>query len=440
MSFALLLFPCILSGKQLNVEVSAKSAILVNAETGKVLFEKNPHFPCYPASITKVATALYALEKKSQCLDEIVIAPHDAVAAVSPAIRRQPGKHPPYRLEFGGTHIGIRAGEELSLRVLLYGLMLPSGNDAANVIAHYVSGSIPQFMDDLNRFIREKGCSETVLYTPHGLPHPEHMTTAYDMAIIAREALKSPFFREVVGTVRYMRPETNKQPESMMLQHNALLRPGPFYYPKAIGIKTGYTQSGGYTMVAAAKQEDRTVIVVLLGCEKIEQRYRDAIALFEAAFAEQKVSRKLFASGFDNFSRTMKGGKSLLEASLSEDLTLEYYPSEEPQFTTSIHWQVPSLPIEPGQQVGEIRVASSQGALLKKAPLFAIYSVESTFFHRCSTFIGKIQLAFSEHIAIILATLGAIVIGIGFAIFHYPHQKKQKSRKKNTAQPKKGKK
>ena len=422
---AVLCLPCLIEGKQLHVEVSAKSAILVNADTGVPLFEKNAHLPCYPASITKVATALYALEKKSNALDEVVTAPLDAIATVSPAVRRNTGKHPPYRLEFGGTHMGIKAGEELSLRVLFYGLMLPSANDAANVIAQYVSGSIPKFMEEMNSFIREKGCTETMFYSPHGMPHPEHKTTAHDMAIIAREALKYPFFREVVGTVRYSRPETNKQPESLMLQHNALLRPGPFYYPKAIGIKTGYTLAGGYTMVAAAQHNDRRLIVVLLGCETIEQRYRDAVALFEAAFAEPKASRKLFAKGFDNFSLSVKGGKSSLEACLSEDLTLEYYPSEEPQFRTSIRWQLPCLPIASGQRVGEIQVVSAKGEMLKKAPLFAIYSVESTFGHRCGVFFGKIQIALSGYLALILAVLGIGIIGLCFYIFHYRHEKKR---------------
>src|SRR3989304_627075 len=163
---AVLWLPGLIEGKQLNVEVSAKSAILINADTGAPLFEKNAHLPCYPASITKVATALYTLEKKSSYLDEVVTAPLDAIATVSPVARRQSGKPPAYRLEFGGTHIGIKAGEELSLRVLLYGLMLPSGNDAANVISHHVSGSIPTFMEEMNSFIRAKGCNETVFYTP----------------------------------------------------------------------------------------------------------------------------------------------------------------------------------------------------------------------------------------------------------------------------------
>ncbi len=213
--------------------------------------------------------------------------------------------------------MGIKAGETLPFRALIYGLMLTSGNDAANVISQYVSGSISTFMEELNRFVREKGCLQTVLYTPHGLHHPEHKTTAYDLGILACEALKNPFFREVVMTTQYVRPQTNKHPESILSQHNALVKPGRFHYPKAIGIKTGYTLSSGYTLVSAAEDDQRKLIAVLLGCEKIEHRYKDAIALFEAGFNEKKVSRTLFSKGFDLFAYSMEGGKTPLQAYLS---------------------------------------------------------------------------------------------------------------------------
>src|SRR6267154_1991895 len=248
--FYFLAFSSLQASSSLKVEVSAKGALLMNAETGAVLWEKNARIPLYPASTTKMITALYALEKKGMALDELVTASYDAVATVHPNVRRASnGQHPPYRLEFGGTHMGIKAGETLSFRTLIYGLMLASGNDAANVIAQHISGNVSAFMEELNRFVRKKGCLNTVLHTPHGLPHPEHKSSAYDLAILACESLKNPFFREVVKTTQYIRPQTNKQPESMLYQHNALVKPGRFYYPKAIGIKTGYTLSGGYTMV-----------------------------------------------------------------------------------------------------------------------------------------------------------------------------------------------
>jgi D-alanyl-D-alanine carboxypeptidase (penicillin-binding protein 5/6) len=302
----------------------------------------------------------------------------------------------------------------LPLRALFYGLMLASGNDAANVIAQHVSGSIPAFMEELNGFLREKGCLKTVFHTPHGMPHEEHKTTAYDMALIAREALKHPFFCEVVGSMTYPRPQTNKQPESLMLQHNALLKKGPFYYPKAFGIKTGYSISSGYTLVASARDKGRTVIAVVLGCEKLEQRYRDAIALFEAAFAEALCSRKLFARGFEQFSVPVKGGKTPLKAHFAEDLVVEYYPSEEPQFKTVVQWALPALPIAQGQKVGEVQVVSLQGNVLKSAPLFACHAVESTLAHQCRVLCGQVRGAISRQMALVLALMGLLVMGGGF--------------------------
>jgi serine-type D-Ala-D-Ala carboxypeptidase (penicillin-binding protein 5/6) len=412
----------------IKVEVSAKGAILMNSETGAVLWEKNAHTPMYPASTTKMFTALYALEKKGHALDEMVTASSEAVYCVAPQIRRASnGQHPPYRLEFGGTHMGIKAGETLPLRTLLYGLMLNSGNDAANVIAQHVSGNISVFMEELNRFVRAKGCRNTILYTPHGLPHEEHKTTAYDMALLAKEALKNPTFREVVKATQFTRPETNKQLESTLFQHNALVKPGKFYYPKAIGIKTGYTISGGYTIVAAAEDTDRKLIAVLLGCEKIEQRYKDAIALFEAGFNEKKISRTLFSKGFDLFTYPIEGAKAPLQGYLSQDVILHYYPSEEPTFKTSIAWLVPELPILSGHKVGEMQILSSQGKMLTSAPIFAVKDVESTFGHQVHLVWKKIKMGLWNHVTWVMAALGGILI---ISTFYYSHRRSKFHRAK----------
>jgi serine-type D-Ala-D-Ala carboxypeptidase (penicillin-binding protein 5/6) len=406
----------------LKADLSAKAAILVNEETGAVLYEKNAHTPLFPASITKVITALYALERKGGSLDEEVIASPDAVSAVHPHIRRSQ-EHPPYRLEFGGTHIGIKAGEALTLRTLLYGLMLASGNDAANVIAQHVSGSVPQFMSELNAFVKAKGCKETVLFTPHGLPHPQHKTSAYDMVRLACLALKYPFFREVVGTISYKRPPTNKQPESEFHQHNGLVKPGKFYYPKATGVKTGYTTAAGYTLVASAQDENRKLVAVLLGYEHLQERYKDATTLFEAAFNEPKVSRTLFSKEFDLFSCPVKGGKKPLQAALSSDLILSYYPSEEPQFTATVEWEPLVLPIDLGRRVGKIRVTTPQGKVLVQTPLFSTQLIEPTMSYRIELAWRGFQRGIGHKTGLILGIVGLAIIGLTFYLF-YPRRKR----------------
>jgi D-alanyl-D-alanine carboxypeptidase (penicillin-binding protein 5/6) len=177
----------------LKCDITAPAAILINADTGSVLFEKNARSKTFPASTTKVATALFGLQLKKGALEEHVQVTHNAVAAVAPSIRRS-GKHPSYRLEFGGSHMSLKAGEILNFKSLIYGLMVCSGNDAANAIAEYAAGSVPKFMEGMNEYLRTLGCENTSFKNPHGLPDPEHVTTAYDLALITKEALKLPFF------------------------------------------------------------------------------------------------------------------------------------------------------------------------------------------------------------------------------------------------------
>jgi len=366
--------------KPLKIDVSAQSAILINAETGAILYEKNAHTHLPPASITKIATALYVLEKKQNFLNELAAAAAPEIVGVASAMLKRTNKtlHPSYRLEPDGTNMAIRVGEKLSLQTLIYGLMLASANDAANVLAHHISGSIPQFLEDLNVYFKEKGFHETHFTNPHGLHDSGHYTTAYDLARITQEAMKNPFFREVVSTVHYPREATNKQPSSILVQHNRLLKRGPFFYPKAIGVKTGYHSDAGHTFVAAAKDENRTLIAVLLNCPDNNSKYKDAIALFEAAFTEAKMARTLFSKQHDTFTRAIRGAKDLVVAGLKEDVSIFYYLSEEPEIKAFLHWQAVEMPLVKNQHLGEVHIVTSQGEILKKAPLFAVNDAEKT--------------------------------------------------------------
>ncbi|MBS0647979.1 MAG: D-alanyl-D-alanine carboxypeptidase [Verrucomicrobia bacterium] len=361
----------------MKVEVSAPSAVLMNAETGAILYAKNIHEKQFPASITKIATALYVLEKKGAQLDKLVEASHLALKTVPAPARQAAGsQHPPHTLEHDGTMMGIRPGEMLSLHSLMHGLMLSSGNDAANVLAEYTSGSIDQFVSELNQYLQSHGIQETRFSNPHGLHHAEHWTTAYDMALMTRLALKHAAFREIVKTTKYQCPPTNKQPSRFLSQHNRLVKPGPYFYPKAIGVKTGYVAKAGHTFVGAATHEGRTLIAVLLGCSESEHRFRDSIKLFEAAFREKLLSRVLFAKEKDRFSQSLRGAKAPLDALLKEDLVLKYYPAEEPAFRAEITWNPCKLPIKAGDVVGHLRLVEEKGNSLKELPLFAAHDVD----------------------------------------------------------------
>ena len=393
--------PYLLFAQPLKVDVSAAAAILIDGETGRVLYEKNAHTPLFPASTTKVATALYALSKKPNDLDVLVTASQEAIGCVAPQMRRT--KHPPHRLEYGGTHMGIKLGEQIPFRDLLYGLMLVSANDGANVIAEYVSGSVPAFMEELNAFLKENGIRETSFYNPHGLQTNEHKTTAHDMAKMAQLGMKLPTFREIVKTSRHTKAATNKQPETVFPQGNALInRLSPHYYPKAIGVKTGYTESAGKNLVSAAKDENRYLIAAVMGCADHHQRFKDAISLFEAAFNEKKVSRTIFAKGFELFTAKVKGANQPLQATLPADFTFDYFPSEEPNIKAVLHWHNLNLPIVKGQPVGEIRLIDLDlGKVLKTAAVCATEDLTETLLHQVLGVMHQIKALLSHKIAIL---------------------------------------
>ena len=368
-----------IDANKLSCEISAPIAILINAENGRVLFEKRAHERCYPASTTKVATALYALYKKNKEMQDFIIVSQDAVGIVSPQVRRYSGKHPSYRLEFGGTHAGMKPGEEVDALSVLYAVMLASANDACNVLAEWTCGSVTNFMAELNLFLQKIGCSDTYFTNPHGLPDDEHVTTAADLAKMAYFAKKYPLFRKVVATTKYEYPATNKQTTFWMSQTNALLKPGKFYYPYATGIKTGYTQKAGHNLIASACKGDRDLIAVICGCDERSKRYRSAVDLFETAFNEPKNIRKLLSKEHDLFSKQIEGAKYSLEAVLESDLSVSFYPSEEPILSPKIDWFSLSLPIPAGSAVGVVRVFDAEGKEWVNVNLRALKAVDPTW-------------------------------------------------------------
>lgn len=376
-SWFLLLSPGFAFSAPLNVEVSAKSAILMNLDTGAILYEKEPHLRSFPASITKIATALYILEKYGPSLEGKAMAHKEIIATVSPYVRQQSyEEHPNYRLESDGTNIGISIGEVFSLKFLFLGMLISSANDATNVLAHHLEGDIDRFVAHLNQFLKTKGIQETHFLNPTGLHHPQHWTTAYDMALITKEALKHPLIRETVKTVQIERPQTNKQAPRLLTQTNRLLRKGAYYYPKAIGVKTGNTAKAGRTLVAAAEHEGRTLIAVVLGCPDTASRYKDVVRLFEAAFKETQIHRTLFSSLYDHFKLEIPGSKTSLEAALKEDVVLDYFPAEEPKLKGQIAWHPLRLPIREGEEVGVLQLLTQEGTLFKSYSLFAFRDVE----------------------------------------------------------------
>ncbi len=379
MSIFTLLVICLssISATPLKVHVDAKAALVMNAKTGAILYEKKGDEMQYPASLTKIATLLYALEKKKGNLDEVISCPSYCLKRIHSNVKvAHDYQDPAYWLEPDGTHFWIRRGEKLSFRNLLYGLMLASGNDAANCIAHHVGGRVDSFVEGMNNYLKQIGCRQTHFCNPHGLHHPKHVSTAHDIALIVKQALQNSLIRTIVASKQHERAKTNMQEKKLFFQHNLLLKEGKFFYSHAIGVKTGYTSKAGYNLAAAATQGERALIAVVLGCKDSKERYRDTIRLFEKAFSELEETRLLFGKDENLFIREVDQARGVLSAALIDDVKIHYFPSEEPEVRIEMHWEAIDLPIQAGTWVGEMHVYDQNQILLEKAPLYAKENVE----------------------------------------------------------------
>lgn len=262
-----------------ELTLTAESAILMDATTGKILYEKNSRTKQYPASITKLMTILLALEHGS--LEDEITFSHDAVFSIEP----------------GSAHIAIQEGEILTLEQVLYGIMLRSANECANAAAEYVDGSMEKFAEHMTARAKELGCEITNFVNANGLFDENHYTTAYDMALIAQELLKNETYRSMMSNTYYLIPPTNKQPEERPLhgQHQMLNENSLYYYEPAEGGKTGYTVEAQNTLVTYAKQGDTELIAVVLKCNGA-QHYVDTKTLFEYGFANYQTVKAFSAA------------------------------------------------------------------------------------------------------------------------------------------------
>jgi D-alanyl-D-alanine carboxypeptidase (penicillin-binding protein 5/6) len=238
--------------------ITARSAVVVDGPCGEIIFAKEPHLRLPPASLTKIMTAVVALETADA--DDIVDVNIDG-------------------FYFGdSTVMGLESGMRLSLRDLLYGLLLPSGNDAAVAIARYVAGDVPSFVARMNAKVRALGLQDTHFTNPHGLDAPGHYSSAYDMAMLARYAMTDPDLAEIVKTKVWQPAWDGPQ----LWNGNLLL----WTYPDSDGVKIGWTENARQTIVASAQRDGRRLFVALLGSE---DRFGDATALLDWAFENSEA-------------------------------------------------------------------------------------------------------------------------------------------------------
>ena len=255
---AIYLMPPILGEAAGQLNISASSAIVVDGQTGQILWAKNPNWQRSVASLTKIMTAALALEYCDL----------DASLTVSSAAART-----------GGSSMYLRGGSTYRVRDLLYGLMLLSGNDAATALAEHIAGSVEQFAAQMNQKAAMLGALNTHFVNPHGLPAEDHYSTAYDMALIAGYALSNPEFAAVVASQQATIFDPVSGSSHPIHSKNRLL----WEFEGADGVKTGYTLAAGRCLVASATRNERQVIAVILDGPKL---WEDAVALLSHGLEE----------------------------------------------------------------------------------------------------------------------------------------------------------
>ncbi|MDO4326045.1 MAG: serine hydrolase [bacterium] len=256
-----------------DCDIRSEGGIVMDADSGAILYGKNIHEHYYPASITKILTALIVLEN-SPDLNEIVTFSKNAV----------------YNVEEGSSSAGLSPGDQLSIRDCLYALLLKSANEAGNALAEHIAGNIPQFVEMMNAKAEQLGCVDSHFANPSGLNNPEHYTSAYDMALIAKAAFSNETLTEIASTVYYDLPPLKQYPEgqTVYIGHKMLKKNFSAYYPYAVAGKTGYTSLAGNTLVTYAKKDGmRLVAVVLKGSNPTH--YSDTRTLFEFGFQNFKT-------------------------------------------------------------------------------------------------------------------------------------------------------
>ena len=249
------IFPMLFSGICFAApEIEAPDAVLIDADTGLVLYEKNANEKVYPASTTKIVTAILALENAKD--DEILTASDEAVNGIS----------------FDSSKIYLKVGEQMSYKDLIHALLVESANDAAVVLAEHISGSTDAFVELMNEKVKEIGAENTHFTNVHGLHDEDHYTTPADMAKIARYAMSIPGFAEIVATKTYTIPPTNMtETERIIKNRNELVNSNSkYYYEPAVGIKTGHTSKAGYCLVSAAKKDGKYIIAAVFGDKETE--------------------------------------------------------------------------------------------------------------------------------------------------------------------------
>ena len=413
-------------------DIHARCALLCDLESGQTYYARNADQKAYPASLTKVMTVLLALE----ALDRGEVQLTDEITAGADA--RQ-------GLDEESSTAGIQPGEVLTLEQYLYCAMISSANEACNVIASYLAGSIDAFVQRMNDRAAELGCTGTHFMNPHGMPDENHYTTAADLRLITEEALKYPLFETLFNTLSYSIPATNMSDARVLQNTNGLINPNAVMYPNylyepAAGIKTGHTNAAGYCLISTAEKNTVRLLCVILGSDTGEKddgttdfhNFTDTIDLYEWLYNHFSIQTVVSADtpmadvavemGSDA-DRVTVHPQSDLAAVLPNDTDLSLYQKDITIFSERDETPV-IAPVHAGDVLGEL-VVSKDGQELGRIPLVA--SVDVSLSHGVYLKQGLHNFFAKPVVLIVLLIVLAVVIAYLVSYIRYQRRRRQRA-------------
>ncbi len=357
--FLLALFAPIGFAEETKVDLvdNASSAILIERDTGTVLFEKEADKKLPPASMTKIMTMLLIME----ALDEGKIKINDKVRTSE------------FAASMGGSQIFLEAGEEMTVDEMLRGIAIASGNDASVAMAEHIAGSHDGFIEMMNNKAKELGLQNTSFKNPTGLPAAEHYSTARDMAIMSKELLKYDSITKYTGVYEdYLRENTDKK--FWLVNTNRLVK----FYPGVDGIKTGFTNEAKYCLAATAKKDGMRVIAVVMGAPTPKDRNRQITKMLDFAFSQYRTHPMYERNQPLSKVKVSKGDKSTINAVTSEHISLLTKKGESVEDVEQeiiINENI-KAPINKGDELGKL-VLKKGDKILVESPLVANTEVKA---------------------------------------------------------------
>lgn len=386
-------------------EVEGTSVIMIDGGSGDILYEKNAYERRDPASITKILTCLVVLENMD--LDDEVVVEEDYDGA--------------------GENIALKADERFTVEQLLYAMMLASANDAAEALAIAAGGDMETFCDMMNERAKECGAKNTNFTNPNGMNYPgqeKHRTTAYDIAMIAREAMKNDTFRKIVSTAKYTIPTTNRSDRRNIRSVNPCLD----LYERTTGIKTGTTSTAGYCFCGSAKKGDTELIVVDLN-SGAEQRFSDTIKLWDYGFSKYHTYIAAEAGKAVSDERIKRGAKRSVRIGTTSDLAVTLnkgVKAEDMTVETDIDDDL-RAPVKRGTEVGSITVYDSDGDPVASQPLVTLENVKEGGILSYIGIADEDRLFFA--IGIVLAIILIMLIMMMIRRMNYKKQRRRRAQR-----------